>query len=743
MSAEQVQPVVEPSTDGGGLLTPWRASWWRRHAADLLWGTTAVLMSLLGAYMTLRLWKADLSVPLNLYGDNYLGPMTVKVLQTQGWYGWTPELGAPFGQDLDGWPAMVGDTWNLLAMKLLGFFLSPAATVNVFYILGFALAALTAYVCLRLLRVSGPVSCAMSVAFALLPYHFLRGIAHVMLSSYFALPVACLLAIYLYEDRLRIVRRRRIPPAGWLALAAAVLLAGTGMYYAAFSVALLVGGGALGSIASREWRPLASGAALSAVIFTGLGIAAIPNIVYRFVDRGTTAVEGRGYAASEFFGLKIVNLLLPSGNHRLQALGALRAKTTDSFIPGEGSEALGIVGAIGLVIIVVAALAPWVTTSRFTAARLRSLGSLALVGILCATVAGLNSLFALLVSADLRAWDRISPMIAFLALAGAGTMIDIGLARLQGLVRWPRIVAVTTAGLLTLVVAYDQTSDAYIPDYPTNLRVWQQDGAYFSQLEDAYGVGTAVFQLPIVPFPENPPVVGMFDYDHLRGYLHSDLRWSYGGLKGGEADWQQIAFADGVTPALPKIVATGFEAIYVNRVGYFDHGAGVEAEIQAVTGARTPLVSADGNLATYDIRGYAQRLREQDAVPDRESVLHPVRIDYGEGVYGPETTPDGTSFRWATGDAHASLNSPHHTATKVRISGVIKLTAPSATLRVQIGDETADFTAVDGVVQLDVPIELQPGSTPMLISTDSPRASATDPRDLRQQLVGLRADPLG
>ena len=61
------------------------------------------------------------------------------------------------------------------------------------------------------------------------------------------------------------------------------------------------------------------------------------------------------------------------------------------------------------------------------------------------------------------------------------------------------------------------------------------DAAFVADTEDALGSSASIFRFPYVPFPENPPVVGMTDYDHLRGYVHSDtLHWSYGGAKGRE-----------------------------------------------------------------------------------------------------------------------------------------------------------------------------------------------------------------
>jgi len=711
---------------------------------DLLWGLTSGGLALGAIIAVQRLWRAQLNVPLSPIGDVTLSLMTVRTMQTEGWVGSTPDLGAPLGQDLAAWPATVGDTWHLVALKLLSLVLSPAAAVNVYYVLGFPLAAVVAYGCLRALRVSPPLSCALGVAYAVLPYHLIRGEGHLFLSAYYAVPIACVLAVAVYRDRLAIVASRRVTRLGWEALAGAALLAGTGLYYAVFTVAVVGSAAILGALAARRLRPIVSAAVISIVIVIGLGLAAIPNLAYLLGSGGRSAAQGRSYGATEFYGLKIVNLLLPLTTHRLSLLGKLRARTSDSPIPGEGSETLGIIGAVGLVVIVLAVLVPLVGRRSAVAERLRPLGAVALVAILFGTVAGLNSLLAVLGFAEMRAWNRISVLIAFPALAGIGVLLDAVAARF--LHRAPsrqRLGLAATAAALTLVAVFDQTSDAYVPNYPVLAQAWVQDDAYFLQVQDRIGARGNVFALPVAPFPENPPIVDMVDYSHLRGYLHSDLRWSYGGVKGGDVEWQQIAMRDGVAEALPLLVAAGFDAIYVNRLGYADRGAGVEAEIRAVTDAVDPLVSADGLLATYDIRAYAQRLRAEDSLEPAERVLFPVRLSFVSGVY-PAEEADGERWQWAGSTAGGVLENPTDEDAKIRLHGVIRVADPSATVTVTVGGDETVFTARDGAVNLDLRTSVSPGATEVDISTGSGRTvpAASDPRLLYQQLVGLGVERL-
>jgi len=711
---------------------------------ELMGAAISASLALAGAAAVLRLWRAHLNVPIGAGGDAMLGLMVVKNIQTTGWFQGTPELGAPFGQDLTAYPAAVGDTWNMVTLKVLSTFLSPAATVNIFFILGFPVIAAVAYVSFRLLGVSRPFACVLGALYALLPYHFLRGESHLLLATYYALPVACVLAVSLYSGRLALwANPRRMPPAAWGAIAGALLLAGTGLYYAAFTMVLIAAAGVLGSLAARSWRPLLSGGVLVAVMGAVLVLAALPNILHAAPPDTETAVEGRSYGATEFYGLKITNLLLPLGGHRIAALAHLHSRTADSLIPGEGSETLGILGVVGLLAVILAVLLPVIHRNSELLRRLRPLGAMAIVSLLAGTVAGLNSMLAVLGFAELRAWNRISVLIGFLALAGLGHLLDAGRARWGGgALAARRFIAAGAAGLILLVGVYDQTSPQMVPDYAGATASWDNDAAYFAQVENRLGEGASVFTLPYAPFPENPPIVKMADYSHLRGYLHSDLRWSYGGVKGEESEWQPIALQDGIAAALPKLVVAGFDAIYVQRLGYADAGAKVESEITATIGPHAPLVNVDGTLALYDLRSYAKSLELSGTrLPSRESVLYPVKVTYGGGFY-PEESAGTAHWRWARGSAEMNLINSSSKPAKGTLRGLVRVADNAASIMIRIGEHETRLRPVNGLAQLSIPTTLAPGITPVQITTDSAATQSTgDTRDLRQQLLDVVVVP--
>ena len=97
------------------------------------------------------------------------------------------------------------------------------------------------------------------------------------------------------------------------------------------------------------------------------------------------------------------------------------------------------------------------------------------------------------------------------------------------------------------------------------------DRAFVAAIDDVLPDGAAVFQVPVLDFPETIPPGRMEDYDPLRAYLADTgtLRWSYGAVKGRpEADWQARVRDDvGLLGALPGLLGLGFEGLWVDTWG--------------------------------------------------------------------------------------------------------------------------------------------------------------------------------
>ena len=528
----------------------------------------AAALALAIACLVLEVWNADLRVPFDYSGDAAFTAAVVKNAVDEGALWENEELGAPRGQELYDFPVFAGDNAQLAMVRAIGLVVrDPIVALNLFYLLTFALAAFTAYAVLRRLDIGLPAALAASVLYSLLPYHFLRGEDHLFLGAYWAVPLACFLVLSVLADEPLVtpLRSRRT-----LAIAAAcVVIASAAVYYAAFTLVLLAVVAVLAAVARRSVRPLVTTAVLGAAIVAALVVNFGPAIMDR-VREGSNPAVARYAFETEVFSLRPLQLVLPIPDHRIDFLGDLTERYDRQVGVTEAAfAALGVVGSVGLAVLLVTLLVAVIRPGPPAADPiLRYAAVSAFVALLFGMTGGLAPAVSYLISPQLHAWNRISVFIAFFALLAVAVLVD----RLGGRAVW------AVAAVLVVVGALDQTSGAMTPRYGEVRHEWRSDDAWVADVEAALPKDAAVLELPYVPFPSSPPVGRMVDYDHVRPYLHSDeLRWSYGAMKGRPED-----VGDDVDGQVRKAASFGYDAVMVDRFGYADNGAAVEARLRAI-----------------------------------------------------------------------------------------------------------------------------------------------------------------
>jgi phosphoglycerol transferase len=543
----------------------------------------APVLALVAACLVLEVWNADLREPFDYVGDAAFTAAVVKNAVENGALWENDELGAPRGQELYDFPVWAGDNVQLAMVRAIGVVVrDPIVAFNLFYLLTFPLAALTAFLVMRRLGVRPPGALAASVLFALLPYHFLRGEDHLFLGAYWAVPLGCFLVLSVFADAPLVMpfRSKRTLAI----LAACVVVGSAAVYYAAFTLVLLAFAAALSAAARRSVRPLVTTVALGGAIVAALVVNFAPAIVDR-VREGSNPELERFAFETEVFSLRPLQLVLPVGDHRIGAFADLKERYERHVGATEASFAsLGVVGSVGLAVLIAVLLLAAVRTGAPRGDPLLRYAAVgALVALFFAMTGGLAPVVSFLISPQLHAWNRLSVFIAFFALLAVALLVD----RLRGGLAWG------VAAALILVGALDQTTSAMTPRYDQVAAQWRSDETWVDQVDAALPEEAVVLQLPYVPFPSSPPVQRMVDYDHVHPYLHSDdLRWSYGAMKGRPED-----VGDDVTSSA-QASALGFDAVMVDRFGFADNGAAVEAELRRISESE-PIVSPDGRRVVY------------------------------------------------------------------------------------------------------------------------------------------------
>jgi len=660
----------DPSAARGGELAGARRL--------VLEGLAAAAVSVLGAVWVLRLWRGDLALPLRYtpVDDTKFYLALVKGIAEHGSYAANANLGAPFGQRLIDYP-QGADSLNLLIIRLFALLsANPALLINLFFLASFALAGFTAHLVLRAQGIGALPAGVAAVLFALLAYHFFRGESHLFLSAYYGVPLAAHLFMRVIGGEPLFVRRPaaaggRAGRFAWASrrslasLAICLVIGSDNLYYATFAVVMLAGG-ALIALCARRPRAAAGGVLALVLVCATVGANLAPSLLYR-ARHGTNLALERSFAANESsneaFGLQPANLLLPAPDARIGPLREVTERYDHAIAPGYCEacySSLGTVGDAGFIWLTLGGLVALAGLGGALASRrlLRGAAAGAWLAIAVGTVGGLSGLIELVFTPDVRAWNRISVLIAFFSLLA----VAVGLEALGARLARRRHGRGAWLGLLALVLVFgvwDQSSDSYIPPYRATARQWNSDGRLVAQIEARLPAGAAVFQLPYVPYPEGypeTPVGGLLatystKYEPLRGYLHSrQLRWSYGQVKGLPGDWQAELAGQPLPYVLAAAVAAGFEGLWVDPAGFEPAVVpALHANLRSLL-EEEGLISPDGDLWFFDLRGYAARLRRAHSASElallRRRTLHPLRAECVAG--GLALTNPGRSSVAAT-----------------------------------------------------------------------------------------------
>ncbi|MDX6597369.1 MAG: hypothetical protein QOE87_1256, partial [Gaiellales bacterium] len=601
-------------------------------------------------------------------------------------------------------------------------------------------------------------------------------------SLYYAVPLGGYLVLSVFGDR-PLLRRRTSGP-GWLrwasgrtlgTLAICAVVASGGIYYAIFTVLLLLTAIGVRLLVTRDWRALLTGGAVLAAIGVVMVCNQLPTVIYQSDHGKNDLVAQRIPYESEVYSLKLARLVLPLAGHRINGLSDLSyeylAPFSPSSSPGEvmgfdpkhlgSSETLGLVATIGFVWLLLVLLLRAVS-SRIALLRDERHGHAAVAVVVCfllGTTGGISALVGALVSPQIRAWNRISIVIAFFSLFAVALLLD-RLVRRVALRPAGSLLALGLLGAILLAGLYDQTTRYFVPPYSLTKAEYGSDRTFVAAIDRQMPPRAEIFQLPYTPFPGNAPIGQLPDQDLLRPYVQGrDLRWSYASMKGRPEDWvddflgvtreQLSAVTVPVSSGRPlrddvaALVASGFDGIYIDRRGYADQATALEAQLRALLGV-TPLVSPNGVNSFFSLLGYRQRLAQQlDPAARRalaNATLHPVLATFGPGFYPPEPAGTGTA-RWALKAARLQIDNPGGRAS-AEFTAVVTTPIQRAS---KVMFRMPDGTVIERPTgkPLSVRLPLRHGRNLIVVSTDAPETpSPADPRTLFMRFKNPRVvDP--
>ncbi|EPZ8123201.1 DUF7024 domain-containing protein [Yersinia enterocolitica] len=537
----------------------------------------------------------NLTIPYHYSGDGMFHAWMAQRV-TEGWLFDNVRSGYPFGSNFLDFPG--SDAGSHLFIKVFALMSGGwVGGVNLFFLFGFSSCFVATYVTARAFSLNRSFAVAMSVLYTFAPFHFLR-LGHLFYTWYFVAPLFFYLALDIYLTcgptgctGLKSTLRKLVASATGM-----LVLASFGVYYALFGVIILATAGVMSAIKARSSHGAKKAALLISATILGVMLNLAPNVLGTYKDGPNREIAQRSISESETYGLKMMQLLMPRIDHRISQFRSVAQKYQHNPLTNENAtSSLGIIGAAGFMMALLYLI--FIPARTGYDDRLRLLAVTTFVLFMFATVGGLGSLFAMVVSPLIRGWNRNSIFIA----CGALLFFFISLQfLLQKKIPWLAKQSVAITVVLLFVGLYDQTGPACKNCNTPVKTSFESDKDFIHSIEKALPAGGAVYQLPYIGFPETPMLHRLYNYQMMAGVLHSKaLHWSFGGMKGRPGDLFYRALAqEPMSHQIEVIRRLGFDGIYIDRRGYADNG---EAIIQELTQLlqQPPLLQSDNKEMVF------------------------------------------------------------------------------------------------------------------------------------------------
>lgn len=579
------------------------------------------------------------SVPVGYGGDGWLGLGFAKAFLDGDIYPIlfksVSHLGAPFAANWNDYPLTEELVFAL--MGWIGRFTGLFPAANIVTLLGHLFAAISFWLVGRELKYRSEFIFAGAILFAFSHYIFARGFDHIVLSYYWHLPLILMVTWWSYSNQRTKLGGRKL----YISIATAIATGILNPYYTWMFLQFL-GFAVLLHAAKKQYRSITLPFILILISCATFFAMNADSIGYSLLQGKNPEAVSRSLAGLEVYGLKLPELIFPPAYHAWKAWADYGQ--THYFLPslikGEmGSPYLGLMGLVGFVWLFGIAL------YRILIGRAQRIPVHAwqvLWILLFSLIGGINLLLGTFGIILFRGSNRYSIVIL--------TIVLLFLVR-QLSRKCPDRLVLPVAILMAAVGLWDQlpprVNAAQIKEVA---RVVQSDREFSHSLEANLGKEAMVFQLPVAPFPEIPPIVQMGDYEHFRPYLFTkNLRYSYGTNKGrGDADWQADVSRLNAVEMVTSLEEYGFSTILINKKGYEDSGARLMAELAAL---KKEVLAEKGDLIAFRLNPKEVRTHPQN------------RPKFGAGWSADEGT-----HRWAiSNQAEIKFSNHAHNAVSANI----------------------------------------------------------------------------
>lgn len=681
------------------------------------------LTSFIMVILLWRLWDYDMRVPLTYVdGDGISVDMLAKRLMGSEGLFTTKRLGAPwYGLNID-FP-IYGDFLNVLALKILvNVFQDIGIGINLFHILSTILLAVISYVVMRKLSVSRLFSYLGALTFTFIPYKVIRLRGHYFLSFCTWIPLVVLVLFWFIEDDrfLELNKTFFKYKRNYIAIITLLIVSSTGIYYAFFT-AFFIAVAILIKIGKKITRKVfCKGGILYASLLLPLFISSSCIKIMQLSYGVNPDSPTRAHRESEFYAMKIAQLFIPVKSHNIPALEKLINLYSQAPLPNENTEYLGILGIFGFLFLLIVLF----YNIRIDKDRLSILSKFNFAALLLGTIGGFGSLFALIVTPQIRAYNRISVFIAFFSVLAACLGLTV-------LTRKPFFNKKWSMVFITILVCGALYEQLLIIKTPHDLSAFYSDKNFVESIEKQVPEGAMIYQMPYFSYPEAVPQNNVSGYAMCRGFLHSKtLRWSYGDQRGREGDLINHELSTLPIPELiDKLIYIGFQGIYIDINAYTPDSLKVlKEDIEKILNTE-PMVSQNERLIFYNLKDRIEEIKEKTS--EKEWVKNSFLFLYRNGFFTKEFY-EGQSWRWCGRSGELVLynftNKSYDLMLSIPVTTGYK---EESNLTVNVGDTNKTFVINSDGTYVNFSMNCKPGKNSIFFETDSKKVETeTDSREL-------------
>lgn len=676
----------------------------------------------------------DMTRPLIYQGDGISASYLVKTINDTGWFSYNPYTGGVFGSNYLDYISC--DNLSFFIVKIICQFTNNVFLVyNLFYFLTFILVSITSLMAFRALKVNTKLSIVLSLLYSFIAYHQLR-ISHIWLTAYFMIPLSIVVALWIASDAFgwneltfkNMWRNKKVIASIIILFLSAFV---GSCYYAFFSCCIICVAGVITLLKKVYWKKIIAICVALFSVVAGVIVNIYPSLVY-WAQNGTnkeSELAIRSLADPEFYGLKLMQLLMPRLNHRIPFLAG-KAQTYMITYPCNNentSSTLGLIGTIGFICLILLLFRKKEKLKYVEELKYINIGVF-----LIATIGGIGALFSYFVPSPMRCYNRLSLYIAFLCFIYLGIFLTNAFSKIRKKM-WRQVVCVILCIIMLFVGLYDQTVNVTFTDQSYATIDFDNDKAFIQSIEKVTKKGTKVFQLPYMKFPSG------VTYELFKGYMHStDTVWSYGGMQGREEDlWESSLTNYSANELLTHLCYGGYLGLYIDKTlftTYDVNGINVETFVSKVAEilGQTPMISENGRLVFFDLTDYCNKIKsstDKDLFQLLKKREYKVRMKYEEagGVYQSPTgfyaraESELSSQRWAKPNAKITITND----TKKTLKYIMTMTVYSdykkeSNLTIAAGNTIKDYKISKKGTLVQFEFSLKPGDNTVSFGCDAP-----------------------